>query len=191
MIEFVTLTGEMHEGHIGCSYMGRNFYAKPVLHTAFQSVPGKKWLKKYAKEFFGVVGYVTDQLEKPILLGVVPIKQAKYKEPIFEDSHFIRSEKYSVEINDKDSTFSITGPKVSIKIDDAKDAFTLKTSKAEISINATGLVSIKNNQTSLKKVLTGILKTYLKTKTIDGKPLSPDSLTNATKDLIELSKLLF
>ena len=176
-MEYVVLTGEIVNGQIGCSASGRKFFARPVFGTVFQSIPSKEWLDKYKNEFFGLVDYAyafqgsKNQHDKPLFMGVVPVNNAKYQGDNIENIHKIQTEKFSVELNDAQSTFTITSDKVTILID------------------ADGRISIKNNATSLKKILTAMVKTYIKTKTIKQEPLSPDSINSAMDNLSEINKI--
>lgn len=76
-----------------------------------------------------------------------------------------------------------------IKINDTKKYITITTNGAEITINSAGLLSFKNKDTDMKTVLTNILTTYMKTVTIVGDVLDPDSLQNAINNIEELNKL--
>lgn len=76
-----------------------------------------------------------------------------------------------------------------IKINDTKKYISISTNGAEFKLDEKGLVSIKNGNTSLKKVLTNILQTYMKTTTVTGDALSPESINDAVDNLEELTKL--
>lgn len=99
-IEFVTLTGELHDGFVGCSAFGRNFFARPVHNTAFQSVPSAEWLAKYRKQYFGVVIYEKEQHDRPLFIGVVPAEGAHSNNAAIENIHLIKTEKFGIFIDD-------------------------------------------------------------------------------------------
>lgn len=177
MIEFVSLTGEIEKGLVGCESYGRHFFARPVFGTVFQSIPSQAWLDKYKKHFFGVVGYENQknncQYDRPLFFGVTPINNDQYQGDNIEDRHKIRTAKFEIVINDTEETLQINSDNVNVLLD-----------------NKSGLVTIKNGKTSLKQILYNIMKTYLKTTTIDKKPLSPDSMNDAMDNIQEINKLL-
>jgi len=175
-MEFVTLTGEIEKGLVGCSSYGRHFFARPVFGTVFQSIPSQAWLDTYKKQFFGVVIYENQKnnkdFERPLFMGVTPINSELYQGENIENKHKIRTKSFDIIIDDVEETLSISASNVDIVLE-----------------NKTGLISIKNGTTSLRKVLTNIVKTYLKTKTIDKKPLDVESMNSGMDNLTEVNKL--
>lgn len=77
-----------------------------------------------------------------------------------------------------------------IKINDTKKTISINTNGAELMIDATGKFSIKNGSTDMKTVLINILMTYMKTITVIGEPLSPDSIQNAIDNIKEINTIL-
>lgn len=110
-MEFCTLTGEMEKGLVGCKIEGRNFFARPVFGTAFQSVPSEKWLQKYHKQFFGVIAYENlkggDSYDRPLLMGVVPVNHGDYDKEAIENKHKVRTEKFEAVFDDLDDSFTL------------------------------------------------------------------------------------
>lgn len=79
---------------------------------------------------------------------------------------------YKIQLNDKDNLLQM----------DANG-------KASITLNGSGLISIKNQSTDIRTLLQDFLTMYMSTLTIDGKPLSPISIEKAVDNLVTLQKL--
>ena len=124
MIEYVTLTGEIKEGFIGCEAFGRKFFARPVFGSAFQSVPSVMWLNKWKKDFFGLVAYENrkgeNTYDRPLFMGVVPVNKIEYQNDNLEDKHKINTAKYRMHIDDTNEHLEIKrfdGVNINIKKD--------------------------------------------------------------------------
>lgn len=76
-----------------------------------------------------------------------------------------------------------------IKINDTKKYITITTNGAEITINPQGLISLKNKDMDIGTLLTNILTTYIKTTTILGETLSPDSIKDAVDNVKQVKQL--
>lgn len=111
MIEFCTLTGEIENGMVGCKSFGKFFFARPVFGTAFQSIPSQMWLNKWKDHYFGLVTYENRKGEnshdRPLFLGVVPVKKAENQGSQLEDKHKINTAKYRVHIDDTNEHLTI------------------------------------------------------------------------------------
>lgn len=96
-----------------------------------------------------------------------------------------------VKINDTKKYISIETPNgYKVLLDDSNGKMILDAKGvASITLNSSGLISIKNRDTDIKTLFTNILTTYMSTLTIDGKPLNPTSINSAVDNLVTLNKL--
>jgi len=114
-----------------------------------------------------------------------------------------------IEVPDEKSSITLQGDVITSKNDDSRvvidgnkitaknkqsnvvldgDDITMKNSDSTIKMTG-GSVSIKNGKTSLKTILNKMIMMYMKTTTIDGKPLSPASLKDAADSILEVNKI--
>lgn len=143
------------------------------------------------KGVFSGTGFGT-QLIPPIgELVWVEFERGHPDVPIYSHGYFGRGE---MPTNDPDlldvSCYWIKTPYGhTIKLNDTKKYITILSSGAEITINSEGKYTIKNGNTDMKTLLTNIITTYMETTTMDGEPLSVDSMNSAINNIKEVNKL--
>jgi hypothetical protein len=104
-------TGEVSEEDPYCIEVkmpdGQLRFAKPCFSFPFTFVPHEGWIKKYSKIIWVWLTYEQGLIEKPIYVGF-SFKPGKEKEQEdFPFSGTILSEKFKIQINDKQETLKI------------------------------------------------------------------------------------
>lgn len=121
--------------------------------------------------------------------------------PVWVHGHPARKEMPKrEELKDKNTYWFITPRGHKIILNDTKNTIQIEHQLGDVvefnekgvSISCTNnkRILVKNNQTSLKSILNNMLTMYMKTKTVTGTPLDPDSIKTATNVMVDINKLL-
>lgn len=121
--------------------------------------------------------------------------------PVWSHGHPGRRELPKDEqLKDKNCYWFVTPKGHKVLINDTKNTIHIEHRLGDVvELNSEGIdivgkgsrrISVKNGQVSLKALLQDILLMYMKTQTIDGKPLNPSSIKKATDLIKNLNKLL-
>ena len=121
----------------------------------------------------------------------VEFEQGHPEVPIYSHGHFGRNEMPTddQELLDVKCYWLRTPGGITVKLNDTKKTITVQANGAEIVMQADGRFSIKNGAMDLKTLLENMSMTYMKTKTITGDILGPDSIKSATQDIVDTNKL--
>lgn len=147
----------------------------------------------FPKGVFSGPGYGTQMIPQPGDTVWVEFQRGHPDVPVYSLGHFGGQEipTDDDDLLDPNCYWMITPQGHRLKINDTKNYISIQAKNgAKVVLNATGLISISNNNTNLKTVLKDMITTYMKTTTIEGEPLSVDSMNAALNNLQELSKLL-
>jgi hypothetical protein len=106
MLNTGRLTGDYdaESGYIGVKLShGEEIFARPMCQIPVVGSYTKKWVEKYGKHFIALIDYENDVKERPILMGLVPLKNPKYPEEGYENNFFLISNNFRVWLNDDDN----------------------------------------------------------------------------------------
>lgn len=155
------------------------------------NLPYKYWA--HAKGVFSGTNFGTQMIPQRGEMVWVEFERGHPEVPIYSNGHFGNGEMPTddADLKDPNCYWFISPGGQRIKINDTKKYFSIQSNGAEVVINSDGKISLKNPSTDMKTILNDILTTYKNTKTIDQRPLSPDSIAAAELNILEVNKLFF
>lgn len=106
MLNTGRLTGDYDKesGYIGVKLShGEELFARPLCQIPVVASYTKQWVDKYGGNFIALIGYENDLKERPILLGLVPLKNPKFPVEGYENNYLILTNNFRVWINDTDN----------------------------------------------------------------------------------------
>lgn len=109
MIELGKLTGEYDEsGYVGVSLStGEELFARPMIQAPIVANYTKEWVNSYGDNFLAVIAYENDAEERPILMGIIPLRNPKFPEEGYENNYFFTTPKFRIHVNDDDNKIII------------------------------------------------------------------------------------
>lgn len=106
MLNTGKLTGKYDSsGYIGVKLAhGEELFARPMCQVPIVANYTSHWVEKYGDNFIAVVGYENDVRERPLLLGLIPLKNPKFPEEKYEEqNYFFTTVNFRVWANDKEN----------------------------------------------------------------------------------------
>lgn len=109
MVEIGKLTGEYDAtGYIGVRLShGEVLFARPLMQVPTIASYTKEWVDAYGGNFLAVVAYENDMHERPILMGVIPLKNPSFPEEGFENNYFFTTPKFRLHVDDNANKITI------------------------------------------------------------------------------------
>lgn len=105
MINTGTLTGDYDaSGYVGVKLShGEEIFARPIMTGPMVANYTKDWVDAYGKNFIAVIGYENDLKERPLLMGIMPLKNPKFPVEGYENNYFVTTKNFRLWFNDDDN----------------------------------------------------------------------------------------
>lgn len=103
MIEIGTFTGELSdEKYVGVKLLhGEEIFACPVFAFPLIAVVTQEWLDGVSDKYMAVVGYQDDLREKPLLIGLKPLKNSNFPSEGYEHNYYLYSKYFRIRLDDQ------------------------------------------------------------------------------------------
>lgn len=104
------LTGDYDEesGYIGVKLShGEEVFARPMCQVPVVASYTSMWVKKYGKYFIALVDFENDVKERPILMGIMPLKNPSFPAEGYENNYFMITSNFRFWINDDNNEIVI------------------------------------------------------------------------------------
>lgn len=145
----------------------------------------------HAKGVFSGTGFGSQVIPPKGELVWVEFERGHPEVPIWNHGHFGNGEfpTDDIDLANVNCYWFKTPYGHKVKLDDTKKTITISTPNASITLNSDGRFSIKNGSTDIATLLNDILTTYMKTTTVSGDLLNPDSIKSAIQNIKEVNQL--
>lgn len=103
MLNTGKLTGDYdaESGYIGVKMSwGEEIFARPMCQIPVVASYTKQWVDTYGQYFIALVDYENDLKERPILMGLIPLKKPQFPAEGYENNYLILTKNFRVWIND-------------------------------------------------------------------------------------------